>query len=80
MFLPSSKPWSGLDLAEVDVAVDAGAAEATAVVVEAVGDICRVVEVDMDEEEEVSAEVAEVVAVVTRSTCRATQRVTKCRS
>ena len=67
MFLPSSKPWSGLDLAEVDVAVDAGAAEATAVVVEAVGDICRVVEVDMDEEEEVSAEVAEVVAVVTRS-------------
>lgn len=75
MFLPSSKPWSGLDLAEVDVAVDAGAAEATAVVVEAVGDICRVVEVDMDEEEEVSAEVAEVVAVVTRS--RATQRVTK---
>ena len=75
MFLPSSKPWSGLDLAEVDVAVDAGAAEATAVVVEAVGDICRVVEVDMDEEEEVSAEVAEVVAVVTRS--RATLRVTK---
>ena len=67
MFLPSSKPWSGLDLAEVDVAVDAGAAEATATaVVEAVGDICRVVEVDMDEEEEVSAEVAEVVAVVTR--------------
>ena len=54
------------------MAADAGAgaaeATATAVVVEAVGDICRVVEVDMDEEEEVSAEVAEVVAVVTRST------------
>ena len=79
MFLPSSKPWSGLDLAEVDVAVDADAAEATAtaVVVEAVGDICRVVEVDMDEEEEVSAEVAEVVAVVTRSSYT---QVTKCRS
>lgn len=55
----------------------AGAAEATgtAVVVEAVGDICRVVEVDMDEEEEVSAEVAEVVAVVTRSSYT---QVTKC--
>ena len=67
MFLPNSKPWSGLDLAEVDVAVDVGAAEATATAVdEAVGDICRVVEVDMDEEEEVLAEVAEVVAAVTR--------------
>lgn len=61
------------------MAVDAGAgaaeATATAVVVEAVGDICRVVEVDMDEEEEVSAEVAEVVAVVTRSSYT---QVTKC--
>ena len=54
---------------------DAAEATATAVVVEAVGDICRVVEVDMDEEEEVSAEVAEVVAVVTRSSYT---QVTKC--
>lgn len=61
----------------MDAGAGAAEATATAVVVEAVGDICRVVEVDMDEEEEVSAEVAEVVAVVTRSSYT---QVTKCRS
>lgn len=59
----------------MDAGAGAAEATATAVVVEAVGDICRVVEVDMDEEEEVSAEVAEVVAVVTRSSYT---QVTKC--
>lgn len=59
----------------MDAGAGAAEATATAVVVEAVGDICRVVEVDMDEEEEVSAEVAEVVAVDTRSSYT---QVTKC--
>jgi hypothetical protein len=70
MFLLSSRPWSGPDLAEVDAAVDAGEAEVSAMVeVEVEGDTCLVVEVEVatDEVEEASAEAA--VAVDSKSPC-----------
>ena len=75
--LLSSRPWSGPDLAEVDVAADVVEAEATAMAAaEVEEDICLVAEAEVatdEEEEEASAEAA-VAAVVDSKRCCTTTR------